>query len=261
MTALVKKLANARNSSARTAGKSGMEGEDGYSEMETGDSMAAPAAGDSGGSPSDRGLLSFMRALAGWNGKHYDLISAQKNSDDAAERPQLTTFTSLEVLNDRPIDREAFITQTAQAVVKEMKSGLLNNPEDRLGWQLQEFALYLPARINKTIDSAVATRLQENKPVSFGSTFKRDILQQAMTDVGIWHKYSHIAKVEDGSATSTGAVVRQFMNNHQMDCLDLIHPIADRVYETLFNCPGHVEQVTRAAENAIAQKLEGESHA
>ncbi|HEY0209794.1 hypothetical protein [Acerihabitans sp.] len=261
LTTLIKKLANIRNNSARASAKT-MECEENHgAEVETSDGAAMPSFRDSGGPLPDRGFMSFMRALAGFNGKRYDLVFAQKNNTDMTEGSTLKKYSSLEVLHDQPVELEVYISQIAKAVVKDMASGLLNRKQDKLAWQMQEFEVYLPARINRTIDQVMTARGMENKPIDHTATFKRDIIQQAMAETGIWHKYAHIARVENASATSTVALVRQHMDNRQMNCLELIQPIADRVYETLFNCPGYVEQVTQAARQAIAQKLENESHA
>lgn len=261
LTALIKKLATIRNNSARFSSKSRESEESHYAEVEYEESAATSASRDSGRTTANRGFMSFMYALAGWNDKSYDLVFNQKNSKDTPEGLTLKKYASLEVLHDQPAEREIFISRTAKAVVKEMTSGFLHNDKDKYAWQLQEFEVYVPARINRTIDQAMVARGEENKPVDHTTTFKRDIIQQAMTETGIWHNYAHIARVESASATSIAALVRQHIDNHQMNCLELIHPIADRVYETLFNCPGSVAQVIQSAQQAITQMMEHESQA
>ncbi|WP_410015962.1 hypothetical protein [Sodalis sp. C49] len=262
LTSVIKKLVNIRSYSARAAAKSSMDSEESYNALaEDDDSVAASESRNGGGSSPGRGVKSFIPAFVGCNSKRYDLSAAQKNRDAAYDQLQLKRHLPLELLHDRPVDRETFISQTAEGIVKEMKSGLLKEQKDKLEWKSNEFALYLPAQINKTIDQVMDARLKENKPLNLTPTFNRDIIQQAMTKTGIWRQYAHITRIENGSATSTVAVVRLYMNNHQMDCPDLIRPVADRVYERLFNCPGLVARVTLAAEHAIAQKLDNESRA
>ncbi|WP_413734571.1 hypothetical protein ACL2XP_18810 [Sodalis sp. RH21] len=263
LTSLVKKLINIRSCSIKAFRNTGVRPDEDNA-IETGEQGGAgdALANQDCGAPAHGGvIMNFIRAFTGFNCKSYDLGASQT----AAEKPDTGgargAYTPLELLTDRPITREKFITQAVKLIIAELNSGPMKQLKDKIAWQSQEFEVYIPAQINRLIDHAGAALDNNGKALLFPASPRREIIIQTLDDMGVLARYAHVKNLAGGAQTSISHMTRNFLATQGIHDAQLISHISHQVYETLFAAPGQVAQAIRTAERVIEQRLSNESAA
>ena len=178
----------------------------------------------------------------------------------------LTKFTQLENTDDAGLSQEAFINKAVKDIVQELQKSVMSNDNEEKTWRVQEFETYIPAQINRAIDSAAAAAAKSlNDPATIikaTNTLKflnvRDNKEKIIKDTLADLKLAALLKVKnlaDKAQPSIGHTTITYITLNKIVNLELTASISHRVYEIIFDCAGQIEQVIHSAEKIIKQTI------
>lgn len=259
LTNLVKKLVNIRSSSARLTKKNVSASEEALlTTADTDDNMADPVAGGKAGSATGCGLFALIKSLIGFNANSHNLQTDQYSTDNNAYRRLPELYTPYRKLGESPIDSKTLFDESVNLILRDLKrvpDKEFHDPE----WRSQEEKTHIPAVINRTIDLAYRSIEGNIEKISLLKQKKQDIMKQTLEDTGLWSKFSARDDLLNCAQISLVNNVALFFNKQQTNDAQLNQKIAHRVYETIFDCPGIIEQVIQRAEINIDKALAGRS--
>jgi len=178
----------------------------------------------------------------------------------------LTKFTQLANTDDAGLSQEAFINKAVKDIVQELQKSVMSNDNEEKTWRVQEFETYIPAQINRAIDSAAAAAAKSlNDPATIikaTNTLKflnvRDNKEKIIKDTLADLKLAALLKVKnlaDKAQPSIGHTTITYITLNKIVNLELTASISHRVYEIIFDCAGQIEQVIHSAEKIIKQTI------
>ncbi|MEA9390578.1 hypothetical protein SJI19_08490 [Acerihabitans sp. TG2] len=193
-----------------------------------------------------------------------DILLVFKNQDDMGNTSShlndkaavtLTKFTLLEKTDDAGLSRDAFINEVAKNIVQKLQTDEMPTKAKKIEWQAQEFATYIPAQINRTIDSAAPKQDSNGKKFLNDKFNKEKIIQGTLADLGLTQDFSQVKNLADKAQPSITHATMNYIALNKIANTELTASISRRVYEIIFNCPGQIEQVTHSAEKIIKQAI------
>jgi len=196
----------------------------------------------------------------------YDIKNTSSHLNDKAT-VALTKFTLLENTDDAGLSRDAFIHEVAKNVVQKLQTNEMPTKAKKIEWQAQEFATYIPAQINRAIDSAAATAAKSlNDPATIikaKNTLKflnvkdnkEKIILATLADLGLTKAFSQVKNLADKAQPSITHATMNYIGLNKIANTGLTASINHRVYEIIFDCPGQIEQVIHSAEKIIDQSI------
>ncbi len=167
----------------------------------------------------------------------------------------LTKFTLLKNTEDADVSRAAFIENIAKNIVQDLQKNVMPNEADKLQWQAQEFESYIPAQINRAIDSAALKLDIQGKRLLGDKSAKEKIIQDTLADLGLTQAFCQVRNLADKAQPSITHATMNYMALNKITNTELIADISHRTYEIIYNCPGQIERVVGSAERVIGQSI------
>lgn len=257
ISSVIKKLVNIRTCSAKP-GRSSLKNKGYFTEESDSLNISDNTLLSSEETTSrSTALVMMIKSFLGFNRKSYDLT---QDLPARFEKYRPMPISTQPVLNSNAteLDKHTYVSAMTTFITESLTHSDVYN-EDISRWKSQEQETYIPALIHRIMAKEIASSPQDSEKAALLRSGEADIMQQTLVSSGLWDMFAHRTNLMECKLSSVHQYIRNFTGKLAYKEPELDFRIADRVYETLFNCPNLIEDITRHAQDVIAQKLSGES--